>query len=112
MSELIQKKKVLTFEELCPEWSALISQYGGFSKIPKIFRTVRYGGKRTLSDYRRCIVGEAHGGGSYWPSVDEIGVKCSGCVSFSMSFYETHNEEYYETEKSDFVQHFNEVHVK
>jgi len=112
MSKLIQEKRVLTFEELCPDWTKIISLHGGFSETRDDIGCMKENNKRNLTNHKCCVVGEAHGGGSYWPFCGEPGIKCYACIRFSMDFFGYHDEEYYEMKKTEFVQHFNEVHVK
>jgi len=101
MSELLQEKKTLTFEEICPKWSQRISEGTPIESSE-------------LTDSRFCIVGEAWGGS------DEYRVQCPQCNRFSgfgnveglcgpLRFGEY---EIFEQRKEKFVNHFNNVHVK
>jgi hypothetical protein len=113
---LEQKKKFLTFEELCKEWSALIAghlprkefHYQSMDLMAGIWFVDSKGKDRYLSDPRCCMVGEAHGDdGSYYHS-------CNECTRYSDQFYNQRHiigEESFEILKNDFVNHFNEVHI-
>lgn len=119
---LEQKKKFLTFEELCKEWSHYISEVGGIEKILFGQVSCKFIGSNQkthdLTESNRCIVGEAHNGKKYWHQNlrDDY---CSECDDFSMAFYgskhskhQVHDEKSFEDVKSQFVEHFNEVHIK
>lgn len=121
MSQLIQIKKQLTFEEICPSWTRILASYGGWEKTPK---SEYFGGtfnSRSLSNTKCCIVGEAHGDNDeYWfrPGRGQRENPCEICTIFSVNFCGTdvyqqiHNEQEFEKAKSEFVAHFNEAHVK
>lgn len=94
---LIQKRKLLTFEQICPEWAADIKKQG--------LHAMTITGKG-LGYIDTCIVGEAHGGDPYY--------HCEQCDYYSMRFplmvvNSLHNNELqYTIDK--FVDHWNESH--
>ena len=91
MSELVQIKKQLTFEQICPLWSQYLSNpLGGHH--PRL----------CIDDSKYCIVGEAHG----WHSNTEH--RCMECRKFSFDFCYSDR---FETLKTLFVEHWNEKHV-
>lgn len=115
MSELVQVKKQLTFEEIAPQWSLFISQAGSARAAlmdkaldTKLAEKLGFA-KLKFTDVRFCIVGEAHGFSSNYCYEKEIGF-CKPCHSFAYAFM--CKEEVFEERKSAFVQHWNEVHVK
>ena len=94
----------MSFEELCPQWSLALAT--GVSLNQSL----------DIKEGKRCIVGEAHGfrNSSYL---------CSRCWEYSQSFvssvygnglsgYFITNQELFESIKDDFLQHFNQKHVK
>jgi len=118
---LTQKKKFLTFEELCNEWSHYISHVGGIEKIIKRSAMPAFVDskqtERSLDDMRSCIVGEAHNRAHYWRF--KTPTYCGECEAFSMGFYGSGSSKYcvdnegsFEVVKSLFVNHFNEVHIQ
>ncbi len=119
MSQILvkEKKKFLTFEELCKEWSLAISHAGGITKVqvqPKEGLDLKF--------YYSCIVGEAYGFDNGYMITRHHGY-CGECEKFGNMFYRmvirnsqiiTHYalERMFEIEKTRFVSHFNAVHVK
>ena len=93
MSELVQVKKQVTFEQLCPDWAKTIKQCG---YIPISISSGIY-------QYKYCIVGEAHG----W-SKD---YKCDSCMTFADRFACTSLRASHDFLIDKFVEHFNECHV-
>ena len=92
MSELVQIKKQLTFEQLCPKWAKIIKQCGC---IPiSIFSGIY--------NYRCCIVGEAHD----WNNNYE----CDLCYSFADRFTRISLRASHDVLIDEFVEHFNECH--
>jgi hypothetical protein len=101
MSEIIQEKKQLTFEDIAPLWYQYLT-----------------GGKKSrvleMGDYQYCVVGESHG----FKTAD-----CFECHKFGLYFIPLDAEVKYEEpytpselnklpDVQAFVKHFNEVHVK
>ncbi len=119
MSQILvkEKKKFLTFEELCKEWSMAISHAGGITKVQ-----VRPKEGLDLKFHDSCIVGEAYGYDNGY-IITRHHSYCGECEKFGNFFYRmvvrnsqiiTHYalERMFEEEKAKFVQHFNEAHVK
>ncbi|MDQ3838493.1 MAG: hypothetical protein M3297_04405 [Thermoproteota archaeon] len=95
--------KILSFEEICPQWSFALSR--GFSTNPCL----------DIEDGKNCIVGEAHG-------FRDSAYICSKCWEYSQSFvssihgnglsgYFLTDSELFESIKNEFVQHFNQKHA-
>ena len=64
MQELVQETKTeetLTFEDICPDFNMLISQYG-WDGVKGRNRYSVGGKERAISNGLNCVVGEAHGG--------------------------------------------------
>ena len=64
MQELIQetmKEAILSFEEICPDFSLLITEYG-WDGIKGDARYSVGGKERSISNAGCCVVGEAFGG--------------------------------------------------
>jgi len=108
MSELLQEKKTLTFEEICPKWT---------QRLINMTQQEReeYGLK--LIGCSVCFVGEAHGGNQYGgceECLNFCGFQAGGlCYQFSANnWYKPMDWEEFEQTKQAFVKHFNEVHVK
>ena len=119
MSELIQEKKTLSFEEICPIWFKILTGKRGYTPDRDVVN---------ISDPKYCIVGEAHkfeSGKGY----DYGG--CETCTNFSYGvdendFYHnfqtgfcsqnvkilTESEVRNDPLVKDFVNHWNEVHTK
>jgi len=70
---LIQEKKRLAFEEICPRASRLIH------RTPKTTQTrfVLNHGVTDFMDCRKCMVGEA------WGNSDDYLEKCAKCINYS-----------------------------
>ena len=97
MSELLQEKKTLTFEEICPIWSWRIKQ--GLTEKD-------FSDESKLHYKSTCVVGEAWG----FPKGGYISTYgCDKCDEYSWDIL-------YEKAHPDiiqgFVDHWNEVHVK
>ena len=108
--ETIQKKKLLTFEEICPEWSNHITKVGcKYLTFPKNRFTGLDGKFYDISCTNCCIVGES------WSKIGQpyfTGI-CETCTNFSLNqFMFCDDDELFEYVKRDFVNHFNEVHIK
>ncbi len=96
----IQKKKQLTFEEICPEWS---------EALPEVIHTHMFWkhGKLDIADSRYCVVGEAHGfTNEYWQPTSKK--YCQECDEFSSDFCDP---AILEDAKILFTNHWNEVHL-
>jgi len=56
-----QEEKELSFEEICPEYTQIISNAGGFMNVGD---NTKYesedGAIRCLGEFNYCVVGEAH----------------------------------------------------
>ena len=97
LAQQIQEIKQLTFEELCPKWSAILRKYDwhqiAHDETPY-----------SIGNSARCIVGEAHG------FDDSYTQSCGACTRFSFLF--VHHNERNSTRLEQFTKHFNEVHRK
>lgn len=112
MSELIQVKKLLTFEEICPLWAPYYirilqlrkelrggsGSYDGLYEEYNIRRRL-YEIGLNIADSDRCVVGEAHG----WSS----GRDCRECYNFAHQGVFQYKQEILD----DWVQHWNLAHV-
>ncbi len=67
--ELVQTEKVLSFEEICPTWSRLLSENGGFINCRDVVfksddgdekNTPQMKCQKNIMKCSSCIVGEAH----------------------------------------------------
>lgn len=56
----IQIQKTYSFEEICPEISAIISQEDGFMNMRKSTFKAEDGETRTIMRRNSCLVSEAH----------------------------------------------------
>ena len=92
MYKLIQIKKQLTFEEICPYWA----------------KELRRGtaSKGLLNNFTQCIVGEAHGFNSDY-SYASLNSFCQECFDYSFDFGGKDLSQI-----DNFVAHWNEKHVK
>lgn len=67
MQKLIQSESQQTveteysFEEICPEWSNILAQNGGFIENRNSRFEADDGKTRTIMECSSCLVGEAHG---------------------------------------------------
>jgi hypothetical protein len=101
-----QKKKQLTFEEICPLWSKKIKYKTSLANILDI------------SNYKYCIVGEAHGFTMNYSDQTDPNMctecfqfsngLCTGCFQFSNGLCGMND---LETKIANFTQHWNEVHL-
>ena len=60
MQELQQEQKFLSFEEICPEFSQILSEHGGYMACKNAVFKSEDGKTRAIMDPMCCIVGEAH----------------------------------------------------
>lgn len=93
---MIDNVKPLTFEQICPNWAAFFRENemeGRWVKDEVYTRSMVYS--------RKDIVAEAHGFKDY---------DCKDCAEFSFNFYEHPGD--FEELKTNFVDHWNEVHIK
>ena len=85
---LKEKKKILSFEEICKEWSAHIARSGGFEKLIRNHNLQRFEAKTgfyALSSPSCCIVGESHGRMNEYGNFQNEEKYCEECYCFSMS---------------------------
>ena len=95
----------LSFEDICPQWNnALITRISNNSRL-------------NISEAKYCIVGEAHG-------FRNSAYICSKCWEYSQSFthcvygsrdynnYSITNYILFEHLKGNFIEHFNQSHVR
>ncbi len=61
MQEQISQKKTLSFEDINPEWSDIITNNGGFIKARNNTFESEDGKIRDIGVCSKCIVGEGHG---------------------------------------------------
>lgn len=100
-TELIQKQ-LLTFEDICPEWSQYI-------KTGKVLNTTAM----DIHEPRKCVVGEAHKGDDRYYYNNEKNIHyCSECRDLARWFPNA----MYNKDKTDFlvdmlVGHWNNNHV-
>lgn len=104
-----QKKKPLTFEQICPRWDEMLK-----TGVANPFLD--------MSHPKCCIVGEAHGFSEHYDDCDECadfsyGRTVDGVHSFAWYFCHRRglfieDSKEFERLKEDFVRHWNEVHVK
>lgn len=120
MSELIQEKKLLTFEEICKEWSNFFSNLIECNYMIRDNQLTNFKHNFIGTDKKlysiisaeSCFVGEAHGRNRNYNDPGNPNY-CQDCHYFSMyKFVCVENEIEFEEVKTDFVNHFNEVHVK
>jgi len=106
MSELIQVKKQVTFEELCPKWSEAIRKGHISDNLGYLFH--------------QCIVGEAysfkHNGYNGCQICEAYAYRlvCSGgraAISIIADTLLFIDHELFEREKSWFMRHWNKCHV-
>jgi hypothetical protein len=76
MSELIQKQKWLTLQDISPTWYAISNRLFDGGKLTQAER-------ENLQDSASCFVGEAHKG-----HVDGMLYGCNKCYRFSIDFFE------------------------
>jgi hypothetical protein len=109
MSELIQQKKQVTFEQLCPQWTEAIQKGHTFGNLGYM--------------YGCCIVGEAHGFSQCYNWDEEY--SCQECRRHATglvngmpgaSIYVIGsklriNHKRFEERKEKFMQHWNEHHI-
>ena len=95
-----QKKKQLTFEEICPEWSQAIQYYRKQDWTGEL-------GKLNIASHKCCIIGEAHGFDRNYIFRDRPEY-CKDCDDFAILFC---SERDFNEHKQDFVDHWNEVHL-
>lgn len=97
------KAELLSFEEICPQWSLALRL--GYTNNPNL----------DIQDAKNCIVGEAHG-------FRNRGLRCSKCWEYSQSFtfctygnkmhnYIITDTQRFEDTKFEFVSHFNQKHL-
>jgi len=60
MQEQLQVEKILSFEEICPVFSELIAENGGWEKTRNMVFKAEDGKTRNIMECKSCIVGEAH----------------------------------------------------
>ena len=89
MYKLIQLKKQLTFEEICPQWTQKLHDAD----------------LSFIGDFRHCIVGEAHGFNPDY-SYSSINSFCQECFDYSFDFGGKDLSQI-----DNFVAHWNEKHV-
>src|SRR5918994_476829 len=101
--QVLSPTKILSFEEVCPQWSIALSH--GSSTNPGL----------DIEEGKNCIVGEAHG-------FRDSAYMCSKCWEYSQSFvssvygngqsgYIITDNELFECIKNEFLQHFNQKHA-
>lgn len=102
-----------TFEEICPQWSIIISKLGIEYVLQKCtFNGQLYGCREnfmSLDDSRICFVGEAHGFTDMYCSSRFSKKTCQDCQNFSQLLLRRDD---FEQAKSAFVEHWNNTHEK
>ena len=61
MQELQQIERIYSFEEICPEFSQILAENGGWEKCRDLMFETEDGKVKSIQDGKSCIVGEAHG---------------------------------------------------
>ena len=107
---LVTKKKILSFEDICPQWSEYLANTKRFD----FSNSVSFNGSDqqiyNLAQPKNCIVGEAHGEDNYsYKSEDGY---CDRCREFSYDVFEIRGSRSFERFKGKFVAHFNRKHVE
>ena len=96
----IQRKKQLTFENICPQWSVAVPEY--LTKMWFVNHSYL-----DISNSKYCIVGEAHGFNTDY--TDSTSTQyCKTCSKFSDAFCYI---EGLQENKEAFVQHWNTKHI-
>ena len=57
----IQVQETLTFEDICPVFSGLLAENGGWEKTKNMSFKSKDGDVKDLMVCKSCVVGEAHG---------------------------------------------------
>ncbi len=109
MSELIQKTKQLTFEEICPGWSVFLNKYRETGRS----HFTRFDGKKLNIVFGdSCVVGEAYGLKSgYSKDCDICGDFSYGIVNQGFIFVDGVSKSEMDCKIARFVTHWNEKHV-
>ena len=134
---ILQKKKQLTFEELCPLWNQFLKMESknGFFFVDERFQTdpSNIGKLCSMKHYDKCCVGEANGWSADYANstIDTINHTiirheryCSGCKSISDLFGDHYDSSIFahslilntenkaiETLKDLFINHWNDKHL-
>ena len=58
--QAVETYKEASFEEICPEWSDILSQNGGFVKNQNAKFKTEDGKSRSIMSAPSCLVGELH----------------------------------------------------
>lgn len=58
---VIEQEQTLSFEDICPNFSQIVSANGGFVKTKDLLFETDDGSVLDMGIYRSCVVGEAHG---------------------------------------------------
>ena len=59
-TEQTQINKEYSFEEICPDWSQILADNGGFIENRKASFEADDGEQKTIMSCSSCLVGEAH----------------------------------------------------
>ena len=54
-------EKTFSFEEICPDWSQILADNGGYMKTKNTSFKSDDGKEKSIMDCSSCLVGEAHG---------------------------------------------------
>lgn len=60
MQQQVQIQRTYSFEEICPTWSRLLADNGGFIENLHVRYESLDGDLKSLTEPNSCIVGEAH----------------------------------------------------
>ena len=101
--------KKITFEEIAPDWSKRLNKLTTAKGISYEKDTMY----SDISDYKKCIVGEAYG---YSPSYVLYGTinHCMKCTGFSHDFAyaaKAHDSDKLIDTKQKLTEHWNELHI-
>ena len=54
-------EKIFSFEEICPDWSQILADNGGYMETKNLSFKSDDGKERSIMETSSCLVGEAHG---------------------------------------------------
>lgn len=107
---LVTKKKILSFEDICPQWSKYLAETQQFNFNSS---AAFIGDDQKLYDLvqpKCCIVGEAHREDDYSSELDDA--YCKKCDKFSYDVFDVRGSRSFEKFKEKFIAHFNQKHTE
>lgn len=102
---LVTKKKILSFEDICPQWSEYLANTKRFDFSNSVMFIGSDLKEYNLAQPKTCMVGESHGG----YAEDKY---CGKCRGFSYDVFEIRGSRSFERFKEKFVAHFNRKHAE